>query len=279
MLVTAVYLAALGVAVLAGWLAAREGADALVTAAVADGVATVVVFLASVVFRNSSFYDAYWSVAPPVLFAFWIWVGSGMDLRMALAMFVVVLWAVRLTWNWARGWHGLEHEDWRYVDLEKKTGAAYWLVNLLGIHLFPTVLVFVGCVPLWVVAHSYEPFGWLDGAALVVGVCAVYLEWSADQALHAFRARRNDASQVLREGLWARCRHPNYLGEILFWVSLALFGAAAGGAWWVWLGVVLMVGLFVGISIPMIDKRMLANKPAYAAYREEVPSLLPKLRA
>ena len=62
-------------------------------------------------------------------------------------------------------------------------------------------------------------------------------------------------------------------------MSLARFGAAAGGAWWVWLGVVLMVGLFVGISIPMIDKRMLANKPAYAAYREEVPSLLPKLRA
>lgn len=277
-LVLAAYLAALIAAVLAGVYAASQGASEFVVAAVADAVATVVVFGASVAFRNSSFYDAYWSVAPPLLFAFWIIVGSGFDARMGMACLVVLLWALRLTWNWARGWEGLTHEDWRYEDLKAQTGGAYWLVNFLGIHFFPTVLVFIGCVPLWVVSRSYEPLWWLDGAALMLGLFAVWLQWASDNALHKFRVERSSAQQVLRAGLWRRCRHPNYLGEILFWSSLALFGIAAGGAWWVLSGAALMVLLFVGISIPMIDKRMLANKPAYADYRAATPALLPRLR-
>ena len=32
---------------------------------------------------------------------------------------------------------------WR---LQENTGWAYWLVSLLGIHLFPTILVFIGCI-------------------------------------------------------------------------------------------------------------------------------------
>ncbi len=277
-LVSVAYLAALAAAVPAGAYAASQGASELVAAAVADAVATVVVFGASVAFRNSSFYDAYWSVAPPILFAFWIVVGSGFDVRMGLASLVVLLWAVRLTWNWARGWEGLSHEDWRYEDLKAQTGGAYWLVNFLGIHFFPTVLVFIGCVPLWVVSRSYEPVWWLDGAALLLGLFAVWLQWASDNALHEFRAERSSAEEVLRTGLWRRCRHPNYLGEILFWTALALFGVAAGGAWWVLCGAALMVLLFVGISIPMIDRRMLANKPTYASYRAVTPALLPRLR-
>jgi steroid 5-alpha reductase family enzyme len=29
---------------------------------------------------------------------------------------------VRLTHNFLRGWRGLAHEDWRYVDVRNKTG-------------------------------------------------------------------------------------------------------------------------------------------------------------
>ena len=37
-----------------------------------------------------------------------------------------------------------------------------------------------------------------------------------------------------------------------------------------------MIILFVFISIPMMEKRQLENKPEYADYRNEVSSLIPR---
>ena len=41
----------------------------------ADLVATLVIFLFSRSYGNSSFYDAYWSVIPPLLALYWLAVG------------------------------------------------------------------------------------------------------------------------------------------------------------------------------------------------------------
>src|ERR1700759_5842637 len=47
---------------------------------VADVLGTLVIFAFSRAYRNSSFYDAYWSVIPPVLlFYWWSQAGPGVD--------------------------------------------------------------------------------------------------------------------------------------------------------------------------------------------------------
>ncbi len=77
-------------------------------------------------------------------------------------------------------------------------------------------------------------------------------------------------------GVWAYCRHPNYLGEILFWWGVFLFGLAADGdSWWRGVGALWMTVMFVTISIPMIDKRSLARRPRYAEHMKRVPALIP----
>ena len=45
---------------------------------IADLIATLIVFAASRLHRNSSFYDAWWSVLPPLLAAYW-WVERDAD--------------------------------------------------------------------------------------------------------------------------------------------------------------------------------------------------------
>lgn len=246
--------------------------------AIADVVGTLVVFAFSRALNNSSVYDPYWSVLPPVFVAFWMWVGDAPPTPRAwLLLAVTTAYGVRLTWNWARGWSGLDHEDWRYVDFRRKTGAAYWLVSLTGIHLFPTVQVFLGGLPLMAAGPSATPLGVLDIAGALIALGGVLLEGVADNQLRDFRRTRTDASQILDTGVWAWCRHPNYLGEMTFWWGLFIVGvAAAPEAWWTGVGALAISIMFVVVSVPLIDTRMVARRPHYAERMKAVPALLPR---
>ena len=271
------YVVALIVAGIA--LAVFDAWGPLWRAAWADVAATLAIFAFGYAFKNSSFYDAYWSVAPPVLMLYWMVTYDSFDARAFLLFTLVFLWALRLTHNWARGWQGLTHQDWRYVDLKEKTGAFYPLVDLFGIQLLPTVLVFAGCVSVWLVLQaSSTSLELVDMIWIVIGFSALWLEYRADNVLRQHRLDPSNQGQVLKADVWSWCRHPNYLGELGFWLALAICGYQVSSNPYAWLGFALMVGLFVGISIPMIDKRQLANKPGYAAYKAEVGTLIPGIK-
>ena len=127
--VTAAYVVALAVA--AAWLARGPGTGQLwLDALVADVLATLVVFGFSRAHHNSSFYDAYWSVAPPLLAFYWWAEGGAGSARSWLVAVVIVVWAVRLTANWVSTFPGLHHEDWRYPMLRERAGRWEWWVDL-----------------------------------------------------------------------------------------------------------------------------------------------------
>lgn len=232
-----------------------------------DFAATLVVFIFSFAFSNSSFYDPYWSVVPVFIAGGWIVSegAGGSRARQVLVVAVLALWGARLTANWMRTWTGLHHEDWRYIDLKRKTGIFYWAVSLAGIHMFPTVLVFLGMIPAWYAITSPTPLNALDGAAFVVAVVATIIEAVADNQMHAFKATNPPPEAYIDEGLWHWSRHPNYFGEISLWWGVWMFALAAswGNATTV-LGALAMTGLFRFISIPMMEARVLAKRPGYA---------------
>jgi steroid 5-alpha reductase family enzyme len=250
--------------------------------AVADVAATIVIFAFSVAFNNSSFYDPYWSIAPMVVapaLALSLPAQSPL-LRRALCVALVCVWGARLTYNWARGFPGFRHEDFRYVDMRRQTGRGYWLVSLFGLHLVPTVTVYLGMLALLpALVTGVRPVGLLDGAGFVLAALSIALEATADAQLHAFRRQNPTPGRILDQGLWGYCRHPNYLGEIGFWWGLYLFGLGADPAAYAWtaIGPLWITALFVFISVPLLDKRSLARRPGYREHMARVPALLPRL--
>lgn len=273
------YVVAVGVA--AWWLYRGPDTPYLwLDGLVADVLATLVVFGFSRLHHNSSFYDAYWSVIPPLLAAYW-WSESTPDVndtRNWLVLGVILVWAVRLTANWVYTFPGLHHEDWRYPMVRANAGRLELLADLFGIHLFPTLQVFLGMVPVYVaVTQVGRSVGWLDWLAVAIGLGAVVLELAADTQMHRF-VRTREPGQVMDRGLWAWSRHPNYFGEISFWFALGLFGLAASPSdwWWVFVGFLGMVLLFVFASIPMMEKRSLERRPSYQDVVDRVPMLVPR---
>jgi steroid 5-alpha reductase family enzyme len=245
---------------------------------VADIVATLVVFAFSAWYRNASVYDPYWSVIPVLIALYWSFGTDGQSavpLRQGLVVLLMAAWGWRLTWNWMLRWQGLGDEDWRYTLLRARHGSRYWLVNLAGIHLLPTVLVFAGCLAAWpALAASRQDLNWLDALAVLVTTAAIWIEWRADRQLR--RHRSSGQAGRLRSGLWARCRHPNYLGEIGFWWGLYLFALAANPSWW-WTGVgALAINLlFIFISVPMMDEHLLEKNPGAEEELNRLPAVLP----
>ena len=246
----------------------------------ADIAATVAIFVFSRLYKNSSFYDAYWSVIPPLIALYWTMAATAQGIDMTRAWLVVILvwlWGVRLTANWATFWPGLEHEDWRYGPI--KTNAGKWnaLADFSAIHLFPTVIVFAACLPIYAaVAMDARPLNALDYLAAAVTLIAILIELVSDIQLHRFLTHRKPG-EIMKTGLWALSRHPNYFGEWLFWVGLALFGLAAVPSAWFWVvpGAVAMLVMFLVASIPMIDKRSVERRPEYQAHMARVSGFVP----
>jgi steroid 5-alpha reductase family enzyme len=250
-------------------------------ALIADLIATVVVFVASRIHRNSSCYDPFWSVLPAYLVVAW-WLlaeGAGIDHARAWMLTIVVfVWALRLTANWVQDWPGMVHEDWRYPMLRDRAGPFAVVVDLMAIHVIPTLIVFLGMLPAYaVIARPGDGVNWLDWLALVVGIAAPILQFVADAQMRDFIAVRQPG-QAMDRGLWSWSRHPNYFGEISFWVALALFGIAGAPHdwWWLVLGALAMVAMFQGTSIPMMEERSLDRRPSYQEIIDRVPRLVPR---
>ncbi len=275
---------AYAVAGAAAWFVGRLGLDLdpLWVGALADAAGTVAVFVFSMALDNTSVYDPYWSVAPVPLAAWWAWGGPGLaadPLRRVVVVALVALWAVRLTWNWARSWHGLGDEDWRYVDVRRQTGAWYWPASFLALHSMPTVMVFLGLLSVYAATTAAgRPFGALDVLAATVTLLAIWIEATADRQLLRFVRSRPPKGALLTTGLWAWSRHPNYFGEILLWWGLWLFAVAAAPAtwWWTLAGPVAITLLFSFVSLRLVTRRMLAGHPDYAERMKRVSAIVPR---
>jgi steroid 5-alpha reductase family enzyme len=246
---------------------------------IADIVATLVIFLFSVAYRNCSFYDAYWSIVPPLIALYWLSLdlSQASALRELLLLGLILYWATRLTLNWAYHWEGLHHEDWRYIGLRERSSLPDLVVNFFGVHLFPTLQVFLALLPVYAVYCLGERgFNWLDIVAALVTAGAITLQMLADFQLHGFIRKRKEGEH-LDSGLWAWSRHPNYFGELGFWAGLCLFGLAAFPAGWYWqvAGIAGMLLMFLFVSIPMMEQRSLVRRPSYQSVIDSVSMLVP----
>lgn len=272
-----IYAAAAAGAFLVGGSLAE--ATPITRAAAGDLAATLVVFVGSLVFNNSSIYDPYWSVAPIPIVAYWTvaMLPGGLSLQEIAVLALVAAWGVRLTYNWLRRWRGVGHEDWRYADFRRFGGLRYWLVSFLGFHLFPTVLVFLGSLSVYaVIAAGPAPITLLDLLALAVTALAIWIEARSDRELRRFVAEGPAEGEILESGLWSLSRHPNYFGEVLFWWGLFLFALAARPAlFWVIVGPGAISLLFALVSVPMMERHMVARHPGYAELQEGRSPFLP----
>ena len=233
-------------------------------------LATTILFIFSTVFKNSSIYDAYWSVQPLVILPFFV---NNLNPPTFLMLGLIYFWGIRLTLNWVRTFKSLKKEDWRYTHFKKQFPRLFPVINYFGIHLMPTLVVFMVMLPAMLYLSTVRSLSLLIIVGAFISLVGIMLETIADHQAHQFR--KQFSGLVNNQGLWQYSRHPNYLGEIMMWfgVFVMLMGVDIGYYITV-IGPLLNLMLFMFISIPLMEKRQLKNKPDYQTYIETVNPLL-----
>ncbi|MBQ9734549.1 MAG: DUF1295 domain-containing protein [Clostridia bacterium] len=239
---------------------------------IADVAATAVTFIFSLIFNNASVYDPYWSVQPIVI-VLAIALYTGVNALGVVMIIAVCAWGIRLTANWAYTFRGMAYQDWRYTMLKEKTGAFYPIVNFLGIHLFPTLVVYLCVLPVVYGIVLGAELNVLSIVFCALSFGAMTMQGVADVQMHKFR--KNGTGGFIRVGLWKYSRHPNYLGEILMWWGMAFaFICAVPSAWYFGAGALVNTLMFLIVSVPMADKRQ-SKKVGFDEYKSATRILLP----
>ena len=243
---------------------------------IADSIATVVVWIFGIFLKTASIYDPYWSIQTPAIMLSLMFYYNNFSVGSILYFIVVMYWSIRLTGNFIITFDDIRYIDWRYVDIKKKTGKFYQIVNLLGINLMPTVLVFLASIPAFLYVVNYVEFSFIHIIGFVVMIIATTIELISDLNMHKFHKIRNSRSEIINLGLWKYSRHPNYLGEIMFWYGvLFVYWFSNFNEWYIIFGAIGINLLFVSISIPLAERKMAIYKDNFEEYKRSRRMLIP----
>ncbi|MHA1592282.1 MAG: DUF1295 domain-containing protein [Candidatus Heimdallarchaeaceae archaeon] len=272
------YVLAIGVAIGIG-ITLHPLLHPILTAFVVDVIATVIIFVISVFFKNTSLYDPYWSLIPIFLILYWLATAENfptITIRQIVIIVLAVIWGGRLTFNWIRSWKGLNHEDWRYTKFREEKPSLFWFINFTGLQMMPTLIVFLGCVPIYYSIISTSTFfSVYDVIGIIIVLGAIIIETVADEQLRNF-LKTKQKGELMTKGIWSVTRHPNYFGEVSFWWGMFFFAISSGvSTLWVVVGPISMTILFLIVSIPLMENRLMKKYPGYNDYKSRVSSFIP----
>lgn len=246
---------------------------------IADVVATLVVYIASILLKNASLYDPYWSVIPPLILlgAAIYYQSSGASVYLLIG--AISIWAIRLTYNWASLWQGFHEMDWRYQAMKEKAPKVYLLTNLFGIQLFPTAIVFAQLALGIYFIEQNPQINFLQVLGGLIIVISAIIQYVSDQQMKNFKLRTKGEKKCIEEGLWKYSRHPNYFGEVMVWWGVYLMYFSVNRTLDIMIvSPILMTSLFLFISIPWMERKIIKNRPEYQAYQKRVSMLIPFFR-
>lgn len=236
-------------------------------------------FIPAYWFKTERYYDATGSLTYITLVLTALTLGAADDRSILLGV-MVLAWALRLgSFLFARVSKAGEDRRFRTMKhhflefLMTWTLQGLWVVMTLAAAL--AVMTSDQAKPL-------DAYALLGGALWVLGWA---MEIIADRQKTAFRAKPENQDAFITEGLWARSRHPNYVGEILLWLGIAIiaFPALEGTQHWALISPVFVYVLLVHVSgVRMLENG--ANKrwgddPVYQDYKATTPVLWPRLGA
>jgi steroid 5-alpha reductase family enzyme len=240
-------------------------------------VLMTILWIVSVLIRNVSIVDLFWSLGFILTAAFYFISTEGFEPRKTLLMGLLSIWGLRLSvylfWrNFGKG------EDFRYREFRKKYGEnRYWWISFFQTFLLQGLLMWIISLPLLGAQYGGhdKPLNFLDFAGVLFWLIGFSFEAGGDFQLAVFKANPANKGKIMDKGFWRYTRHPNYFGDASVWWGYGLF-CIASGSYIPVIGSLLMTALIIKVSgVALLEKSLKENKPEYKEYIQKTSAFLP----
>ncbi len=237
------------------------------------------VFIPSYLFKTEKYYDITGTIAYLVMTALAVFSADELNHRSQVVAVLIVVWALRL---------GLflivrvfqVGEDKRFHKVKKSFLRFLVWFSMSALWVFLTT---ANALTLILNNHPLIDDGYFL-IGLMIWMIGFAFEVTADEQKRRFRNNPNNKGRFIRTGLWSISRHPNYFGEILIWVGMAIisFPVLSG-----WQYTTLISPLFVTLLLTRVsginlleassDKNW-GDMESYQQYKQQTSVLVPFIK-
>ena len=235
-----------------------------------------VVFIPSFLNKTEKFFDLTGGITYSIVTVLSLILSGKADLRSLLLMIMVLTWAIRLSSflfmrvqkaGEDRRFRELKQSFWRF--LQTWTLQGLWVTFTLSAALAVITSKKVVGLDIFLVV------------GFVVWLVGFVIEVMADSQKSKFKTNPDNDGKFIQSGIWAWSRHPNYFGEIVLWVGVAIIALPVLRGWqWVTLISPLFVTLLLTkiSGVPMLEERAdkkWGGQEQYERYKNNTPVLIP----
>ncbi|MDA0805993.1 MAG: DUF1295 domain-containing protein [Proteobacteria bacterium] len=233
-------------------------------------------FIPAYLFQTEHYFDLIGSISYVATVALAFILVPSFDARGLVVATLICVWAVRLgSFLFIRVKKA--GQDRRFTQIKTKFFRFLLTWTLGGTWVFITMASGLAAMT----SQSQSPID----AFLIIGAAmwalGFVIEVIADRQKTIFRKDPANAEKFISSGLWSISRHPNYLGEIILWIGIAVIALPVLSGWqWVTLISPIFVSfLLLKVSgVPLLENNAESrwgDDPEFRHYKAKTPSLIP----
>ena len=235
-----------------------------------------VAFIPAYLNKTEKFYDLTGSITYFTVTIVAVTLSPSPDMRSFLLLGMILIWAARLgAFLFTR--IRAEGEDRRFREIKKSFSRFLLAWTIQGLWVTFSLAAALAAIT----SSTRVGFGSLSIAGFAVWLFGFGIEVIADRQKSQFRVKPENKGKFINSGLWSWSRHPNYFGEIVLWIGVAIIALPnlSGWTYLTLISPIFIIILLTRISgVPMLEKRAdekWGGQADYENYKARTSILIP----